>query len=243
MNTEITTTEQLENIDPSNETIIDRVRYLMKISRLTQSSMARRLGVDSPYMSKVMSGRLPFSEGFINRIVVDMGVSKQWLKEGTNVPFPKPMHASTIDAEIFPKERNGSTGRGIAVYDIDVTAGSTELSRMLTVDRIMGYVDMPQINSDCLIVRVSGDSMRPTIPNGSFIAIRPVSSAGIIFWGQIYVVVTENYRMVKCLRRHTNPEYVVLHSNNPDYDDIDMPRNEIQGLYLVETIINYDRRC
>ncbi len=225
-----------------SETIIDRTRYLMKISRLSQAGMARRLGVDSAYISKVLSGKLPFTEGLVNKIVIDLGVSKQWLKEGTDVPFPKPLHASTIHADITPHESH-SPGRGIAVYDIDVTAGSTELNRMLTVDRIMGYVDMPQVNDDCIIVRVSGDSMRPAIPNGSFIAIRPVKTSGIIFWGQIYVVVTDNYRMVKYLRRHRDSEFVVLHSDNPDYDDIDMPRSEIQDLYLVETVINYDRRC
>lgn len=223
-----------------SENIIDRIRYLMTSTRISQAAMARRLGVDPAYMSKILSGRLPVTDGFINRIVIDMGVSKQWLKHGTDIPYPKPMHANTIEATVNPQPE---CGKGIAVYDIDVTAGSAELSRLLTVDRIMGYVDMPQVNPECLIVRVSGDSMKPAISNGSFIAIRPVSATGLVFWGQIYVVVTDSYRMVKYLRRHPDPAYVVLHSDNPDYDDIEMPRDEIQALYIVETVINYDRRC
>lgn len=235
---------------PPIDTIHDRIRYLMTSRRLSQASFGRMLGVDAAYVSKVLSGRLTLTEGFINKIVVDMGVSKQWLKHGTDTPYAKPLHITTIDTDtpvaidpsVTPAAAVGDR-TGIAVYDIDVTAGSTPLSRMLTHDRIMGYVDMPQINSDCLIVRVSGDSMKPTIANGSFIAIRPVGVSGVIFWGQIYVVVTDNYRMVKYLRRHDNPDYVILHSDNPDYDDIEMPRSDIQGLYLVETVINYDRRC
>lgn len=227
--------------DPAIETVVDRIRYLMSSSRMSQAGLARRLGVDSAYMSKVLSGRLPVTEGFINKIVIDMGVSKEWLKQGTDVPYPKPAHAVKLEAEVAPQPQ--CKNNGIAVYDIDVTAGSAELSRLLTVDRIIGYVDMPQVNPECLIVRVSGDSMKPAIANGSFIAIRPVSATGIVFWGQIYVVVTENYRMVKYLRRHPDPELVVLHSDNPDYDDIEMPRSDIQGLYIVETVINYDRRC
>lgn len=239
-------TENSENsltvTNESHETILDRIKYIMNTSRLNQSAFARRLGVDSPYISKIMSGRLAVSEGFINRIVIDMGVSKQWLKHGTDVPYPKPSHATTIETHVEPTI-NTPVRNGIPVYDIDVTAGCTELTRLLTMDRIMGYVDMPQVNPECLIVRVSGDSMKPSIQNGSFIAIRPVSASGIIFWGQIYVVVTDSYRMVKYLRRHTNPDYVVLHSDNPEYDDIDLPRSDIQGLYLVETVINYCRRC
>lgn len=225
-----------------SETILDRIKYIMSTSRLNQSAFARRLGVDSPYISKIMSGRLAISEGFINRIAIDMGVSKQWLKYGTDVPFPKPTHAATIEARVNP-EPAAELHSGIPVYDVDATAGSAELSRMLTDDRVIGYVDLPQVNPECVIIRVSGDSMSPSINNGSFVAIRPVSATGIIFWGQIYVVVTENYRMVKYLRRHDNPDYVVLHSDNPAYDDIDMPRSDIQDLYIVETVINYDRRC
>lgn len=223
----------------TTETIRDRLRYLLQQRRMTQADMARTLGVDAGRLSKIFSGRLPVTEGFINKVVVDMGVDKKWLLTGQNLPYAKSIHANTITASVEPDSRR----QGIAVYDIDVTAGTAELSRILTEDRIIGYVDMPMISPDCIIVRVSGDSMTPTITDGSFIAIRPVPANGIIFWGQIYVVVTDNYRMVKFLRRHPDPDFVTLHSDNPQYDDIDLPRSEIRTLFLVETVIKYDKRC
>lgn len=226
--------------DTHAETPLDRLRYLLQQRRMTQAAMARALGIDSPRLSKIFSGRLPLTEGFINKVAVDMGVSKQWLLSGAGLPYGKPTHASTITARIDPSPEQR---RGIAVYDIDVTAGSAELMRQLTSDRIIGYVDMPLINPECIIVRVSGDSMTPAVTDGSFIAIRPVPAAGTIFWGQIYVVLTDDYRMVKYLRRNPDPAYVTLHSDNPRYDDIDMPRSEIKSLFLVETVIKYDKRC
>ncbi|MCM1532797.1 MAG: XRE family transcriptional regulator [Ruminococcus flavefaciens] len=231
----------LDNHHDKCETVVDRIRYIMSSQHLTQAAMARKLGVDSAYMSKIMTRKIPVSDGFINRMVIDLGVSRKWLKDGNDLPYAKPSHTETIEAQIVPTDHK--RGTGIPVYDIDVTAGNAELSRMLTLDRIMGYVDMPQVNPECLIVRVSGDSMKPSIGNGSFIAIRPVSTSGVIFWGQIYVVVTESYRMVKYLRKNENPDYVTLHSDNPNYDDIDMPRSEIKSLFIVETVINYERRC
>ncbi|MDE6377590.1 MAG: S24 family peptidase [Duncaniella sp.] len=59
-----------------------------------------------------------------------------------------------------------------------------------------------------------------------------------IFWGQIYVVQLEDYRMVKFVRRHKDPDKVILHSENPDYDDMDVDRRDILGMYLVEVILN-----
>ena len=49
--------------------------------------------------------------------------------------------------------------------------------------------------------------------------------------------------MVKNLRRHPDENMVILHSANPNYDDMEISRNEILDLYLVESIINYDIRC
>lgn len=221
-------------------TVIERIKYIIKFSRMTQAQFAKHLGIDPSNLSKCLSGKLPVSQSMINRIVVDMGVSKLWLRDGTDVPFAKPSHATEItdnEVHIMPPQR-----QGVPVYDIDVTAGCTQLSRMFTEDRIVGVVDLPQLNRSCSIVRVSGDSMSPIIMNGGFIAIRPLTSRNI-FWGQIYVIVMEDYRMVKYLRRHPDENMVILHSANPNYDDMEISRNEILDLYLVESIINYDIRC
>lgn len=53
-------------------------------------------------------------------------------------------------------------------------------------------------------------------------------------------MVVEDYRFVKFVRRHPDPTMVILHSANPDYDDIELPRRDILSLYLVESILNYD---
>ena len=59
------------------EGVIGRIRYLISQSRLTQANFSKRLGIDPTNMSKHLNGRLPITEGLINRIAVDMGVSKR----------------------------------------------------------------------------------------------------------------------------------------------------------------------
>ena len=227
-----------------NETIVDRIRYLIEQSRLSQAQFARRIGIDPSNLSKHLSGRLTVSEALINRIVVDFGVSKQWLRDGTDVPFAKEPHATEIAVDTPVKILTTTPQRqGAPVYDIDVTAGCTELSRMFTQDRIIGVIDLPQLNPNGCYVRVSGDSMDPVVKNGGLIGIRPITDRRNIFWGQIYVIVMEDYRMVKYLRRHSDSDKVILHSANPEYDDMEVSRKDIIGLYLVESILNYDIRC
>ncbi len=214
--------------------ITARLRYLIDLSRRTQADFARLAGCDPAYLSRVLSGKQGLSTNFVNRLVVNLGVSREWLLSGHDVPFPRP-HSTDNAVAGMPE--------GAPVYDIDVTAGCVPLSRMFTQERIIGYCLLPGVDPSFPLVRVAGDSMVPRIPPGSYISIRTVNPETPIFWGQIYVVVLEDYRLVKYVRRHPDPEFVILHSANPDYDDMEVRRRDIVGLYLVETILNYDQVC
>lgn len=229
--------EELAHIDTPAPTAstVDRIKYLIKITRRTQAQFAELIGVDPSHVSKVLSGRLPAGESFLNRMVVNLGVSKRWLVDGSDVPFPRGAESGTHNRDTKTEKH-----RGAPVYNIDVTAGCMELSRMFTDERILGYLDLPNIDPAYPIVKVTGDSMSPKIENGSFISIRRVSNDSPICWGQIYVVMLEDYRLVKYVRRHSDPAMVTLHSANPDYDDMEIRRDQILGLYLVETVVNYD---
>lgn len=230
------------------ETIVDRIRFLIERSHKSQAAFARQLSIDPSNMSKHLSGRLPVTDGLVNRIVADLGVSKHWLTTGKGLPYDKNLHAVEIGhgEECYGMETAtcAEHPHGIPVYDIDVTAGCAELSLMFTRDKIIGFVDLPQLNPESRIVRVSGNSMAPVINHGAYIAVRHISDPGIIFWGQIYVIVLDDYRMVKFLRRNSNnASKVILHSANADYDDMEVAKSDIRQLYLVETILNYDIRC
>lgn len=239
--------EFIENIPPapSVETVADRIRYLMYISHLSQAQFARRLGMNPANLSKALNGRTPVSESLINRIVVDMGVSKKWLRDGTDLPFAKTSLSREIilDEPLAPVATTAAASTGTPVYDIDVTAGRIPLPQMFTPANLAGFVSLPGIPRDTHIVRVNGDSMTPTICNGGYVAIRQINDMRNIFWGQIYVIQLEDYRMVKFVRRHPDATRVILHSDNPAYDDMEVDRADIISLYLVESIINYQLRC
>lgn len=214
---------------PAADTV-DRIKYLVKLMRMTQAQFAARMGVDPAAVSRVVKGKAAPNDAFINRIVVNFGVSKDWLTSGSDVPFPRGGHSSEQ-----PRRAEGAP-----VYNIDVTAGTTPLSRMFTDERIIGRVNLPGLNPELPIVRVSGNSMQPRLNPGCYISIRQVRLDGTISWGQIYVVVLPDFRVVKYVRRNPDPAKVTLHSENPDYDDIEVNRSDIEGLYLVENVINHD---
>lgn len=218
-------------------TIADRLRYIMEQQHLSQRRFAAMLRLDPSNLSKALSGKLPLTEGLINRIVVDLGISKAWLMRGEGVPYDK----QPMARELAPNASAvAQTAVGTPVYDIDVTAGCLALEEVMGQQLPMGMISLPGISPRSHIVKVRGDSMAPRIANGGYIAIHPCRDMRNIFWGQIYVIELEDYRLVKYMRRHADPQLVILHSDNPEYDDMEVLRSDIRSLYVVEAILNYE---
>lgn len=237
-------TEKQHFIDPVKEpdptaTPLDRLKYLVDLSHKSQARFASMINLDPSSMSRLLSGKMPITEQFINRVVVNLGVSKDWFANGNGVPFPKndPMsHLGEGELMLMRPEPKGAP-----VYDVDATAGPSPVSSMFTRDNILGYIDLPQVNPKNPIIRVSGDSMQPRIPNGAFISIRQINDPSVIVWGATYLVQLEDYNLVKVVKPCPGkPDSVLLHSENEAYDDLEVKRDAIQRLFLVEVIFNYD---
>lgn len=81
--------------------------------------------------------------------------------------------------------------------------------------------------------------MKPLILSGDRIVVRKIESWSYFNYGQVYLIITEEYRFIKRIRRHSSDEdnLIILRSENADFDDIILPRKEIVHLYLVENIL------
>lgn len=224
-----------------NEQIIERIKFLISELGMRQVAFGQKVGIDASNLSKYLKGRLPINDSVVNKLVVNLGVSKQWLLNGTDIPFPK-QQVAVSEIEV-PEASVHETIGGTPIFDIDVTAGTQPRSLMFTADQIIGSINLPEVVSpNCKVVRVSGDSMAPLIHNGDFIAVRELSNFSQIFWGQIYVILLDDFRLVKYIRKHDDPRKVILRSENPNYDDMEIARNDIRDLMLVQNILHFNTR-
>lgn len=217
--------------------IIARIRFLMNELHYKQVEFAQKIGTDTSNLSKYLNGRLPISKALVDRIALNLGVSRQWLVDGTDLPFAKQATAPSIDVTA-----SLVAGQGTPVYDIDVTAGTMPRSMMFADDQIVGWINLPDVDTNCRIIKVSGDSMKPVICNGDYVAIRELTNTQHIFWGQIYVVLLDDFRLIKYVRRHPDASMVTLRSANKEYDDMDIPRRDIRDLMIVQQILRMDNR-
>ena len=204
--------------------------FVSNIAKSIQPDKVERIKVAYPNLN---TGWLLTGEGsMLKDSVVDyQNVAKSNPNE-PNFQYGARSGVVTITPDQIKKEAHGTP-----VYDIDAVCGFD--SRSFQDERVIGYVDLPGIRRDSHIVTASGDSMEPRILNGDKIVVREVIDRDYLFWGQIYLVLTPDYRLLKYVRKHPEKkDCIILRSENPEYEDIELPKDKIVKLFVVENILS-----
>lgn len=214
------------------------LRELLKEKNIPQSIVAEALGIQPTNMRRYDNLR----DRSINEIITiskATGISISELLGGNDIPLHE-KEENIPRIEIMESDIHENTVEGTPVYNIDATCGPNNRDIDFTKDILIGSVNLPEIDKNSKIVFASGDSMFPLISNGDRIVIREIQSWDFIYYGQIYLILTNEYRMVKYIRKHptNDKEYIILKSKNPDFDDIELPRKEIKRLFIVENVLS-----
>jgi len=125
----------------------------------------------------------------------------------------------------------------IPIYDVDIAAGSGELTSDKPED-IQGYYYIPEF-SDCRAFNVYGNSMEPLIPKGARMFCKKLD-----YWrdylelGQIYAVgMVGGERYLKYIRDETETHFI-LGSENEDYKDFKVPKKLVRSIWVIEGWLN-----
>jgi SOS-response transcriptional repressor LexA len=126
-------------------------------------------------------------------------------------------------------------GVGVPYFDVDFTMGFDLIENDQTINPEY-HIDFPQYNSADCWVNATGKSMSPLIDHGDKIALkRVIDWTDNILYGEIYAIVTDDYRTIKKVRRSLKgDEYLrFIPENIADYDEQDVHKQTIQSVYRV----------
>ena len=208
----------------------------------TQQDVADIMGIKKENISRAFNGNDKYlTPSFITRFNNAFGniFNADWIikEEGEMIK-----EAETIKQNSFISAGDIQEGNyfGTLVYDIDGTCGPENRDIDFTKDNIIGSVNLPGINKSSYIIRANGDSMEPRIYDGNMVVIREIQNWEDIFYGQMYLILLDEYRMIKYIRRYEPDEenYIILRSENPQYDDIKLHKRKIRKMFIVENILS-----
>lgn len=200
-------------------------------NRLTTQEIADKLNISSSLLYKLYNGeRIPQDD--VVKKIEDL-IEKDNLNLDNELQEKKGIYkyknAETID----------TTGK-VPYYDIDVTAGNVQLFQDNNQMPSDYYTVPKEIQDVDFCFKVRGDSMYDKILPGAIVFVKQIMDISVIEFGQVFIVITDEQRMVKYVRRHpTRPDdMVVLRSHNNNYDDIDLLKEKITNLLLVKGYLN-----
>lgn len=205
---------------------------LRKSLKMKQIDFCDKLKISQSYLSEMEKGKKPVTEELYSKMVDTFGFDTVLAIRSTE--------RSDKTISVQQADIKESTRKGALIYDIDATCGLSGRDIEFTDERVVGSIDAPEINPDSKIIFATGDSMLPLITSGDRVVIRRIESWDYFNYGQVYLIITNEYRFIKRVRRHPKDDenLILLRSENSEFDDIDLPRKEIIHLFIVENILS-----
>ena len=99
---------------------------------------------------------------------------------------------------------------------------------------VMRYYIIPDFKRVDFMIRVVGSSMYPKYSPGDVIAVRVLHERNFIQWNKTHLFATrEQGLIVKRPKKHPNPEYVTMVSDNKEYEPFDVRWDDIFGVAII----------
>lgn len=195
------------------------VKKLREETGLSQQELANETGIPK--------GRINAWEQRGNSPKVeDFNILEKFFKE----------YKSSLNTRTILKE---TTSDLIPLYDIRASAGGgfNNLS-----ENVLDYIKAVQLKGCTAAIMVEGDSMNNVLKDKDIIGIKPIENIVNIEYGRIYAVLTkppDSELFVKYIRRHSDKKILILKSENEKFDDMEMPKENIEFIWKQKGIIRH----
>ena len=211
----------------NNEEVVER---LLNYFNLTMSAIEKRLGISNGTLGKYKRGAISTPFSLITGLKLN-DLNPDYFLTGEVSPE---IGSDAVEAAPAAVECDESKPNRIPFYFFDVM-GSFDSEEALMNTKPTCYFELPGFTGCLAAFPVFGDSMKPKILNGDIVVISEKVPEEKILWGEIYLVVTDAWRVIKTVHPGETEEFLVLRSINPDYEgDTAVNKNEIKGLYLIK---------
>ncbi len=212
-----------------NERFKELIDYLIlqKYVR-NQQEFTEKVKSDKSTVSQIKTGKLNIpNKLFANVCSAFPFINIDWIKTGEGVML-------TSEVSTVTQIGGHSDKQGTPYYDVDFLGGFEPIANNQSVAPAY-YITFPQFDrADCW-VNITGQSMEPAISHGDIVAIRELSDWDTyLLFGEIYAIVTDEYRTVKKVRRSSKGDsFLRIVPINKDFDEQDIPKSAIRKVFQV----------
>ncbi|PWJ34098.1 XRE family transcriptional regulator [Sediminitomix flava] len=214
----------MENLATANRFSV-RLREFLFNQKLTNRELELQMGLSNGMIGKIIKGQSSISIARLEKLFVAYpDLNPNWLFIGKGKMF---------FSEEEDEKKRINYSNAIPHFDIEATAGDTLVFEE-NAEMVKDFFYLPNY-SDCdFAVNVWGDSMFPRLKSGDIVLCKKLSDTGFIDYGEMYLVVTNEQRLLKYIRKAEDDTCFRLVSENEHYDDIEVQKDQVLGVYAVK---------
>ena len=246
--------------------LIERIYQLSDLKGDSIYKISKEINVSNGYFAKTKAKNGSVGSEIIEKIVSyypDLNIEwlitgngeilkskskKNVLEKNEDINEDKPNVKKTHAIELAEKptntgiEANNLGNAGIPLIPIDAMAGfGTGAVQVMHYDTSKYVVpEFAELNVDFMI-RVKGSSMVPKYNSGDLVACKKLVITDIFFqWNKVYVLDTEQGALIKRVKKGSRDNYILLISDNKNYDPFELHLSKIFAVALVVGVIRLE---
>lgn len=199
-----------------------RLEAFIKSKGYTASSFEKECNLGNATINKAIKNKTALRTDVIEKILSKFpNLSLEWLFRGSDRNFELEINQRDNGIPLIPVEAMAGYFTG------EVSISESECERL----------NIPGIKAD-FVIPISGDSMEPRYYSGDYVACQCIERIDTFFqWGKVYIIDTSQGILLKKIKKSNAPGHIVLVSENPEYDPIDMPLSEVYHIALVKALV------
>ena len=220
--------------------IVRRIKQFIDAKGISIASFERSIGMSNASFGKsYKNGGAIGSDKIENILSVYPDINPSWLLTGSGKMLKSEEAAATDNKKKKEKgvvpEANCKC-EGAPYYNVDFIGGFD----LVLNDQSRNpdyYINFPPYNKEGVVwCNITGHSMEPELNNGDFIAMKEMySPIEYLPAGEIYGIITDDYRTIKRIRMSEREGFVRLIPTNksPEYAEQEIPVDMIRKVYAV----------
>lgn len=206
-------------ISEITERFIETVDVLLKNGTLkNQTDLSAKLNHNHTSINQVLTRNRNVPTSVIIKFCKLFNVSREYLFEDRLPMF----HSSSR----------------LPLYDLEATASNVQIFTQDTAEYVKEYIDIPGFKDCNGYISVWGDSMYPAFCAGEIIAVKYIKDKTVIPYGEAFVIVTDEQRMLKYIHpSKVKLNWLMVSKNSENFPAFEIPIDKVVHLYLVKGII------
>lgn len=220
--------------------VLKRLKEFIDANSLSIAAFEKSIGMSNASFGKSLKNNGAIgSDKLENILKVYSNINPDWLLTGHGSML-KNEHTALMSEQKTEKEGNlpevNYEYKGAPYYNVDFIGGFDLVLNDQTRNPDY-YINFPPYNKEGVIwCNITGHSMEPELNNGDFIAMKEMHSPiQYLPAGEIYGIITDDYRTVKRIRMAERKDFVRLIPTNksPEYAEQEIPVEMIRKVYAV----------